>query len=214
MDSLASLALATESPTQALLMRPPHSKNEYMVTRNMFKHIIGQSVYQMTVLMIICFCGDQFIPEVKDDLDIVINNKMAAGDLTYTHLHGMHMKYSDGGQTLVRSGRMKTMSDSSNLFPAFGKKYQGQDYLPIFELVGPSRHFTFLFNTFVWMTIFNFLNARVLNDKINIMADIFSNPLFSIIVAGIAVMQVLLITFGGIPFSCYYWAPFYGLHWS
>jgi hypothetical protein len=51
----------------------------------------------MTVLMIICFCGDQFIPEVKDDLDIVINNKMAAGDLTYTHLHGMHMKYSDGG---------------------------------------------------------------------------------------------------------------------
>jgi Ca2+ transporting ATPase len=55
------------------------------------------------------------------------------------------------------------------------------------------------------MTIFNFLNARVLNDKINILADIFSNPLFSIIVAGIAVMQVLLITFGGIPFSCYYW---------
>lgn len=25
---------------------------------------------------------------------------------------------------------------------------------------------------------------------------------------------MLLITFGGIPFSCYYWAPFYGLHWS
>ena len=45
MDSLASLALATESPTQALLERPPHTKNEYMVTRNMFKHIIGQSIY-------------------------------------------------------------------------------------------------------------------------------------------------------------------------
>lgn len=41
MDSLASLALATESPTIELLYRQPHRKNEYMVTQNMFKHIIG-----------------------------------------------------------------------------------------------------------------------------------------------------------------------------
>jgi len=32
MDSLASLALATESPTIDLLYRPPHKKNEYIVT--------------------------------------------------------------------------------------------------------------------------------------------------------------------------------------
>lgn len=88
------------------------------------------------------------------------------------------------------------------------------DYSPILNLLGPSRHFTFLFNTFVWMTIFNFLNARLLNDKINIFEGITRNPMFSVIVGAIAVMQVLLITFGGLPFSCYYWAPFYGLHWS
>jgi len=32
MDSLASLALATETPTMDLLYRQPHKKNEYMVT--------------------------------------------------------------------------------------------------------------------------------------------------------------------------------------
>lgn len=80
MDSLASLALATESPTDELLNRPPHGKNEYMVTRNMFKHIIGQSIYQMVVVMFICFSGDTFVPEVQDDLDIHIQQRIAAGD--------------------------------------------------------------------------------------------------------------------------------------
>lgn len=33
MDSLASLALATEPPTRALLLRKPHSGNEYIVSK-------------------------------------------------------------------------------------------------------------------------------------------------------------------------------------
>ena len=69
MDSLASLALATESPTDELLLREPHKKNEYMVTANMMKHILGQSIYQMIVIMVICFIGESFIPEVADTLD-------------------------------------------------------------------------------------------------------------------------------------------------
>lgn len=218
MDSLASLALATETPTEELLLRQPHTKNEYMVNHNMFKHILGQTIYQMTVVMVICFWGDLFVPEVTDDMDMhiqgILNDSSHQDHLDYTHLFGFHMKYSDSNKTLVRSGRLKTMSDSTNLFPAFGKELQGQDYQPIMDRLGPSRHFTFLFNTFVWMTIFNFLNARLLNDKINIFKGIMSNPLFSLIVGCIAIMQVLLVTFGGTPFTCYYWGPYYGLAWS
>lgn len=33
MDTLASLALATEPPTEALLKRKPHSRFEYIVTK-------------------------------------------------------------------------------------------------------------------------------------------------------------------------------------
>lgn len=41
MDTFASLALATEPPTDKLLDRMPTNRNEYIITKKMFKHIIG-----------------------------------------------------------------------------------------------------------------------------------------------------------------------------
>ena len=41
MDTFASLALATEAPTPELLSRMPHNRDEYIVTKKMFKHVIG-----------------------------------------------------------------------------------------------------------------------------------------------------------------------------
>jgi Ca2+ transporting ATPase len=40
MDTFASLALATEAPSEILLQAPPHNRDEYIVSRKMFKHII------------------------------------------------------------------------------------------------------------------------------------------------------------------------------
>ena len=37
MDTLGSLALATEPPNEKLLNRKPHDRNEYIVNRTMFK---------------------------------------------------------------------------------------------------------------------------------------------------------------------------------
>jgi len=45
MDTLASLALATEAPNENLLLRKPHSRNDYMITKKMFKHILGHSFF-------------------------------------------------------------------------------------------------------------------------------------------------------------------------
>merc|ERR1711935_1058503 len=42
MDSLASLALATELPKEDLLQRPPYRKREYIISQKMVKHILGQ----------------------------------------------------------------------------------------------------------------------------------------------------------------------------
>ena len=35
----------------------------------MFKHIIGQAIYQLTILFILTFYGENFIPEYEDSLD-------------------------------------------------------------------------------------------------------------------------------------------------
>lgn len=40
MDTFASLALATEPPSDYLLNMKPHNRDEYIVSRKMFKHII------------------------------------------------------------------------------------------------------------------------------------------------------------------------------
>lgn len=45
MDSLASLALATEPPNESLLSRPPYKKDDYIITRKMTKHIFGMAIF-------------------------------------------------------------------------------------------------------------------------------------------------------------------------
>lgn len=63
MDSLASLALATETPKPELLMRPPYRKQEYIISRRMVKHILGQAIFQSIVILTILFGGASFIAE-------------------------------------------------------------------------------------------------------------------------------------------------------
>ena len=57
MDTLASLALATEPPTDELLKRKPVSRNESLITANMWKNIIAQGLMQIAVLGAILFNG-------------------------------------------------------------------------------------------------------------------------------------------------------------
>lgn len=57
MDTLASLALSTEEPTERLLERPPHSRHDYIISKTMLKHILGQAIFQLIVIMVIVFSG-------------------------------------------------------------------------------------------------------------------------------------------------------------
>lgn len=63
MDSLASLALATEAPKEELLDRPPYRKDEYIISRKMVKHILGMAIYQIIIIYVIVFAGEHFYPE-------------------------------------------------------------------------------------------------------------------------------------------------------
>jgi Ca2+ transporting ATPase len=63
MDSLASLALSTENPHESLLLRKPYSRDASMISKLMKKNIIGQSIFQMLVMIALIFFGEKFIPE-------------------------------------------------------------------------------------------------------------------------------------------------------
>ncbi|XP_012275644.1 plasma membrane calcium-transporting ATPase 2 isoform X4 [Orussus abietinus] len=61
MDTLASLALATELPTPDLLLRKPYGRTKPLISRTMMKNILGQAVYQLTVIFVLLFAGDKML---------------------------------------------------------------------------------------------------------------------------------------------------------
>ena len=69
MDTLASLALATEPPNPKLLDRLPHKRDDYIISKTMFKHIIGQAIFQILVIILLLFTGEYIIPEFVDGFD-------------------------------------------------------------------------------------------------------------------------------------------------
>lgn len=66
MDSFASLALATEKPTEALLDRQPYKRDASILTPMMILNIGSQAVFQIIVLTIIIFLGDKIFGVPSD----------------------------------------------------------------------------------------------------------------------------------------------------
>ncbi|XP_047519157.1 plasma membrane calcium-transporting ATPase 2 isoform X5 [Pieris napi] len=61
MDTLASLALATEMPTPDLLQRKPYGRTKPLISRTMMKNILGQAVYQLFIIFSLLFVGDRML---------------------------------------------------------------------------------------------------------------------------------------------------------
>ncbi len=59
------------------------------------------------------------------------------------------------------------------------------------------RHYTMIFNTFVFLQIFNEINARKVCGELNIFAGFFNNWLFQSIILGTIGAQILIVEFAG-----------------
>jgi len=140
MDSFASLALATEPPTDKLLQRAPYKKSEgSILTTMMTINIVTQSVFQIVVLCVIIFYGDIMFGVPSDrELD--------------------HYEWNDNN----------------------------------------GYHFTIFFNIFVFMQVFNSINARkLLKIEWNVFEGIFNNWLYLAVQAFIVFGQIMMVTYGG-----------------
>jgi Ca2+ transporting ATPase len=178
MDSLASLALATDPPTLKLLNRAPYSKSENIISKKMMKHILGQSAYMVIVILIILFAGEYFIPEE----DEYVNGIPIARN-----------GYIRTGRSAYYSGN----TDDDNL-------QNTQIYTKaIYDEIGPSRHYTVLFTTFVFLQIVNEWNCRKLYDEVNIFEGIHKNYISIAVRIAETAVQVIISQFGGRVFSIY-----------
>ncbi|RID74131.1 hypothetical protein BRARA_B01245 [Brassica rapa] len=57
MDTLGALALATEPPTDHLMGRPPVGRKEPLITNIMWRNLLIQAIYQVSVLLLLNFRG-------------------------------------------------------------------------------------------------------------------------------------------------------------
>jgi Ca2+-transporting ATPase len=134
MDTFAALALATDPPTEKILDRPPQGKGP-LITTTMWKQIMGQNVYKITVIFVLYFAGGDIL-----GYDLSDPNKQLELD-------------------------------------------------------------TIIFNSFVWMQIFNIFNNRRLDNKLNVLEGILRNWFFIGIVVMIVGLQILIIFIGGRAFQ-------------
>lgn len=178
MDSLASLALATEMPTDSLLNRMPQVRDDFVVSRKMTKHILYMSLFQMVILFIFLFGGEYMIPERPE--------------YRYNHLRPMAGLEPDESNIYVFPGRLYYL-DGSELYKAVLFTDEINE--------ASSRHMTFIFNLFVWLQIINMLAARKIHDEKNICVRFWSNPAFLFIWIMIIVVNWLIIQYTGAFFS-------------
>ncbi|XP_059646266.1 putative calcium-transporting ATPase 11, plasma membrane-type [Cornus florida] len=73
MDTLGALALATEPPKDGLMNRPPIGRGVSFITKTMWRNIIGQSIYQLAVLAVLTFDGEQVLRLEGSDASDILN---------------------------------------------------------------------------------------------------------------------------------------------
>ena len=61
MDTFAALAFATDPASPVQFQRKPDKKTDPLFTINMIKQILGQAIYQITVILVFHFLGPQIL---------------------------------------------------------------------------------------------------------------------------------------------------------
>lgn len=61
MDTLGALALATEPPTDELMHQPPIRCKEPLITNAIWFNVMGQAIYQVTILLTLQFYGESLL---------------------------------------------------------------------------------------------------------------------------------------------------------
>jgi hypothetical protein len=110
------------------------------------------------------------------------NNK----SFNYYIIHGSNLKWSSDVSLIASNPKLQcgNYADRLNLLNAY-KTYNSAQ--------GGTTHMTIVFNTFVFYTLFNQINARVIDDNINIFYRINMNILFILITFIEMGLQAILI---------------------
>jgi len=233
MDSLGSLALATETPHEGLLDRAPAKKNEFMVSSKMQKHVVGQALYQLIVLFVFLFAGPTFILETDSNMQLYgwglsycFNGPVTVSPaVNYTTLPLNPDNYlaNKSPDVYLISGLVNGFSNNTEIVSAanatwctnlFGGNNDLADaYNYVLNQQFSTTHYTVIFNTFVFMQLMNQICCRIIDDDYNIFFRISTNYMFFVIFLIEAASQVIIVMVTGPVFKVVY-KGLGGYHWG
>ena len=216
MDSFAALALATEAPTDSLLLRRPYPRNRALLSRRQLRFIFGHAGLQLAVMFILVFYFEEEQcrnPKQWTDTDYglfysteCLNSTHEFGASVMPHaMWATHCPQREGFNISNPEDKPVSCQWHNNKM----WKTHEQKVDKCFELCMNPHHTleesghgdaqdnarfkTLVFNTFVMMQCSNEINARKLNGELNVFEKINTNKIFGVVVVGTVVVQVLIV---------------------
>ena len=227
MDSFASLALATEDPNkpnglkEQVMSRFPYKRTEPLLSKIMVRNMFGHAFFQLIVLLFIIFgMGD--VCEAGSNLNV------CAGQPWVDRVSPMRSgRPLDFDKTLIADfdkwncvpkydkDKPETFLDVEDLtLDGSGAKFSGRVPLRAGSYNTcsgghrgcgvPSQHMTMVFHAFVFMQVFNEINARKLHNELNVFKGIEHHMMFILVFVGTVIVQFILVEVPGIntTFGC------------
>ena len=195
MDSLGSLALATEPPYEELLKREPTKRNESIINGRMWKHIGIQSLIQIIVLLILYLIAPDFVKEgnfVRKAENYIIQycyGEMPGGNEPENIIYGTESKWSTDVKLRTDINKVYCGGYSSRQSLSVAYKEYSNDN-------GGTVHMSLIFNVFVIYTLFNQINCRMIDDSFNIFKRMQRSLLFPLITLCELALQILIVEVG------------------
>jgi magnesium-transporting ATPase (P-type) len=208
MDTFGALALGTEVPDIKLLDRKPYKRDASLVSRVMWRNILVQSAWQLTVCLTLLFKGSDWfgVPNGVGCFDFKVHNSQVFWDPStglqnntfspgYLTCDSVKSYCHDPIDTKCLTAEFVAPEEPHDLFTFHG--LDGFEQTCLTCALDDYRHSTLIFNTFIWCQIFNEYNSRKF-DEYNMFGGLlgggFVFPAVSLFSGG---MQVLLVQAGG-----------------
>ena len=211
MDSLGSLALATEPPYQELLRKKPTNRNESIINGRMWKHIVGQSIFEIGVLLTLYLIAPKFVPEDKDTIKASAEFIKECFGVLPAGLTDMN-KILNGIQDEWESDKLFNRTDpnclhiinetENDILEKWDNLTMKEFYDKYVNYYGGTTHMTLIFDVFVVYTLFNQINCRMIDDTLNTFKRISKGFMFCIVTLCELVIQIILSQVGNKVFHC------------
>ncbi|HEX8780709.1 MAG TPA: cation-translocating P-type ATPase, partial [Nocardioides sp.] len=181
MDSFAALALALEPPTDKLFEQKPHGRTEPLISKQMWLNIGASGLLMFGVMMAVLYLPESF--GLRDSDSYRAEATAHVTEVAADPDHADFAEYDDDDDDVLSAAEQEQAIDD-----------EADRRADIYRD-------SFLFNTFVWLQVFNAFNARSIRADRTPFANLRNSTSFMAIIAIIAVSQVAIMFIGGSVFS-------------